>query len=126
LRRRVTYRPSKGQAAFGLVVGVIFVLIGLTVVIPSFGAFGVLWTLFAVGITIMNGYHAFGKKYIGPEIHIEDEESGMEGRPAGQGGYQAPAPSAEARMQSLQNLYDQGLVTAEEFEAKRREILEEL
>ena len=122
MKRRVTYRPSKGQAAFGLVVGVIFVLIGLTVVIPSFGAFGVLWTLFAVGITIMNGYHAFGKKYIGPEIHIEDEESGMEGSPAGQ----PQAPSAEARMQSLQNLYDQGLVTAEEFEAKRREILEEL
>lgn len=123
MRRRVTYRPNKGQAAFGIVVGVIFVLIGIAVVIPTFGAFGVLWTLFAVGITILNGYYAFGKKYIGPEIHIEDEESDIpEGRPASQ----APAGSPEARMQSLQNLYNQGLVTAEEFEAKRREILEEL
>ena len=51
-RRRVTYRPSKAQGVFGVVWGGIFVLIGLVVVIPTFGPFGILWTLIAVGITV--------------------------------------------------------------------------
>ena len=71
--RRVTYRPSKVSGAFGLIFGCVFVLIGIFVVIPSAGAFGILWTLLAVCITGYNAYVAFGKKYIGPEVHIEDE-----------------------------------------------------
>lgn len=55
-RRRVTYRPSKSQAVFGGVVGIIFVCIGLFLVIPTFGLFGILWTLIAAGITGMNFY----------------------------------------------------------------------
>lgn len=71
-RRRVTYRPSKAQGAFSVVVGIVFVLIGLFVVIPGgFGIFGILWTLMALGITVMSGYQAFGKGYTGPEITIE-------------------------------------------------------
>jgi len=48
--RRVTYRPSKVSGAFGLIFGCVFVLIGIFVVIPSAGAFGILWTLLAVCI----------------------------------------------------------------------------
>lgn len=117
-RKRVTYRPSKSQAVFGGVVGVIFILIGVAVVIPSFGPFGVIWTLIAVGITIFNFYQAFGKGYIGPEIRIEDEE-GTDTPPAGSG-------TAATRLQQLQSLYDQGLITGEEYEAKRQEILRDL
>ena len=92
-RRRVTYRPSKAQGAFGMVWGGIFVLIGLVVVIPTFGPFGILWTLAALGITVMNGLHAFGKKYVGPEIRIEDEEGSEEGAEAfGQQRPSSPAP----------------------------------
>ena len=50
-RRRVTYRPNKAQGALGVVFGVIFIAIGLFVVTPVFGPFGLLWTLMAVGIT---------------------------------------------------------------------------
>ena len=75
-RRRVTYRPGKAQGVFGVIWGGIFVLIGLAMVVPVFGPFGILWTLAALGITVMNGLHAFGKKYVGPEIRIEDEEDG--------------------------------------------------
>ena len=118
MRKRVTYRPSKSQAVFGGVVGVIFVLIGLFVAIPTFGAFGILWTLIAVGITAMNFYQAFGKGYVGPEIHIE-EEGGAEHAQFAPGG-------AQARLTELRQLYDQRLITQEEYEQKRREILEEL
>lgn len=121
MRRRVTYRPSKSQSAFGAVVGVVFVLIGLFVVIPTFGPFGILWTLIAVGITGMNAYQAFGKKYVGPEIHIEEEGE----TPRGDGQSSAPG-SREERLRELRSLYDQRLITQEEYEAKRQEILKQL
>ena len=121
MRKRVTYRPGRGQSAFGAVVGVIFVLIGVFMVIPAFGPFGILWTLIAVGITGLNAYQAFGKGYIGPEIHIEEEEDGSaeSGRPSAAG-------TAGERLRELQSLYDQRLITREEYEQKRQEILKEL
>ena len=116
-RKRITYRPNKASAALGGVVGGIFVLIGLFVVIPTFGPFGILWTLVAVGITGVNLYQGFGKGYVGPEIHIEEE-----GAPPS-----APATgSVEDRMKQLRSLYDQRLITQEEYEQKRQEILNEL
>ena len=51
-------RPSKPAAAFGLAVGVVFILLGLFVVIPQFGPFGLLWTAVALIITILNGVNA--------------------------------------------------------------------
>lgn len=126
-RKRVTYRPSKSGSVMGGVVGVVFVLIGLFVVIPTFsmgggfGAiFGVFWTIIAAVIAGMNFYQAFGKGYIGPEIHIE-EEGGSEHA------QDAPAPGdTQARLTELRALYDQRLITQEEYEQKRKEILEEL
>lgn len=115
-RRRVTYRPSKASGVFGVVWGGIFVLIGLIVVIPTFGPFGILWTLAALAITGMNAYQTFGKRYVGPEINIEEEH--VENFDA--------ASSIEARLQELRNLYDRQLITDEEYEAKRQEILKEL
>ena len=41
-----------------------------------------LWTLFAVAITGMNLYQAFGKGYVGPEIHIEEDDEGTCETPA--------------------------------------------
>lgn len=119
--RRVTYRPSKGESVFAGIVGVIFVFIGLFFAIPTFGPFGILWTLVAAGIAGMHLYRAFGDKYIGPEIRIEDEEpaEGAE-RPS------APRPSAEERLKQLEDLRDKRLITANEFEEKRKEILKEL
>ena len=126
-RKRVTYRPSKTGSILGGVVGVIFVLIGLFVVIPTFsmgggfGAiFGVFWTILAAVIAGTNFYQAFGKGYIGPEIHIEEEGKSEHAQ-------DAPAPGdAQARLTELRQLYDQRLITQEEYEQKRREILEEL
>ena len=113
MKRKITYRPSKAQSVFGGVVGVIFVLIGLFVAIPQAGLFGLFWTGVAVIITGMNFYHAFGKGYIGPDIEITDDA-------------QSPMESPEDRLKKLQSLYDQRLITPQEHEEKRREILREL
>ena len=113
-KKRVTYRPSKAHGTFGVVWGGIFVLIGLFVAIPTFGAFGVLWTLAAVAITAMNGYQAFGKKYVGPEISIEDVPVTEE------------QDSVASRLEELRDLYERRLITSEEYDAKKQEILKEL
>lgn len=131
-RRRVTYRPSKAQGAFGMVWGGVFILIGLFVVIPIFGPFGILWTLAAIGITAMNGYQAFGKKYTGPEITIEEDNAQM---PDVQPSPPAPeihdhipstALDAKERLEQLESLREAGLITQSEYDRKRREILERL
>ena len=117
-RRRVTYRPSRATGILGTVMGGVFVLIGIFFAIPNAGAFGVLWTLFAVAITAFNAYNAFGKKYVGPEIRTE--EDGAEDAPAA-----AQAGAAE-RLRELEGLRAQGLITEEEYARKRQEILSEL
>ncbi len=121
-RRRVTYRPSKAQGAMGAVFGGVFILIGLFVVIPTFGPFGILWTLAAAAITAMNAYQAFGRGYVGPEISIEED--------APQGESLSPTPpadlNAKERLEQLQALLDGGLITREEYEKKREEILSRL
>lgn len=131
-RRRVTYRPSKAQGAFSVVVGIVFVLIGLFVVIPGgFGIFGILWTLMALGITVMSGYQAFGKGYAGPEITIEeDEESrrGVSSSPAPQTHDHIPSTSLDVkgRLEQLKDLKEAGLLSQEEYDKKRQEILKGL
>ena len=116
--RRVTYRPSRANGVLGVVSGAVFVLIGIFVIIPGIGAFGALWTAMAAAITVYNAYVVFGKKYIGPEINIEDE------------GAPNPAPEgssdAESRLTQLAALHAKGLITDEEYEEKRREILDEI
>lgn len=116
-RKKVTYRPSKANGAFGVIWGGMFVLIGLVFVIPTFGLFGVIWTLAALGIAGMNAYHAFGTNYVGPEIHIEEDDSEIENH---------SSASVEQRLQELRNLYDRSLITEEEYEAKKRDILNDL
>ena len=114
--RQVHYRPGKAQSALGLVVGIIFVCIGLFVVIPQVGPFGLFWTAIAAVITVMNGVNVFSEKGVSTGVYtIEDD---------------APAPAretnTESRLRELKNLYDRGLITREEYDQKRSEILREL
>ena len=118
MRRRMRYRPSKASCVFGGIVGIIFSCIGLFVVIPTFGPFGILWTLIAIGITVYQFAMAAGKVSMG-SWSIEDEEKDSSGE-------EGSEKSAQDRLTELQNLYDRRLITQEEYEAKRQEILKEL
>ena len=116
MRRNIKVKPGKTQSTMGFVTGLIFVGIGLFVVVPTFGPFGIFWTLIAVAITVTNGINAFGKKGVAShEIVMEDD-----GQPAG------GQPSVEQRLEEARSLYDRGLITKEEYEAKRAEILKDL
>lgn len=120
-RRRVTYRPSKASAAISAVGGAVMCLIGIFIVIPTFGLLGIFWTVLALAITVFNAYRAFGRKNVGPEIYIEDDMAQQPQQPAG-----SEPDGIEQRLERLSDLHDKGLVTDEEYEKKRQEILDEL
>lgn len=124
-RKHIKYRPSKAQSGIGVVAGGLFVILGLFVVIPTAGPFGIIWTLFAVAITGMSIYQLTGH-YIGPEITIEEEGSEESDRLAAPPPPPAPLDETEARLQKLQKLHDQCLISDGEYEEKRKEILKDL
>ena len=128
MKKRVTYRPSKTQGVFGMIWGGVFVLIGLFVATPMFGAFGLLWTLAALAITAYTGYQAFGKKYSGPEIEIEEEEWKNRTSPLPQDHDHivSTALTPQKRLEQLETLKGAGLLTEQEYRQKRQEIIKGL
>ncbi len=131
-RRRVRVQPSKPAMILSLFVGIIFVLVGIFIAIPTFGLFGIFWTFIAVFITLSNAAPLFGKEGHTRQIIIEDDEdtdSSDPFDPLRQVQYPTSTPyvsDAEQRLQELQNLYNKGLITRDEYDAKRAEIIEKL
>ena len=140
MSKRIHVRPGKGQSKAGFVVGIIFCLIGVFFAIPVFGGFGVLWTGVAAFITFMNFRNGFTDKHIDSHV-IEIDENGDDvtiTRNMGFGGHSyavsgwgnntenKKADSVEERLRKLTDLYTQALITREEYEQKKKEILDEL
>ncbi len=137
MSRRVRIKPGKGQSMTGFFGGIIFCFIGLFFVIPVFGAFGIIWTLFAAVITVVNGYNAFSDKGIAShEITIDEMEEGnyykgnsvLDGTLGSRAGSDTAGGhrSTEERLKEAQSLYDRGLITYDEYQQKRAQILKEL
>ena len=98
-----------------MIIGVAFVIIGISVIIPSSGLFGVLWTTVALGITIYHGINAFSKKGIANFVVDSDRPN-------------PPTHSSESlpfdeRLRKLSQLRDEGLISETEFQQKRNEIM---
>jgi|688.fasta_scaffold1280778_2 hypothetical protein len=55
-------KQSRGVSALGFFGGILFVGIGVFAAIPTFGAFGVIWTLLAAGIAAFHGYGLMSKR----------------------------------------------------------------
>ena len=124
-RRRVRVKPGKAQSTVSFVVGLAFVLVGLVMVVPTFGPFGLLWTGMAVVITVINGLNAFGKKGV-PTMEIYSEEDDDEvPSPAREDHDHIPstALTPQERLEQLKTLKEAGLLTDEEYRKKREEIL---
>ena len=140
MKRNIRYKPSKLSAAMSVVVGVVFVIIGLTMVIPGtfssgflpVALFGLLWTGLAAAIAVVNALYLMGKRdnanfYGGYEITDEDpaEPSTPAFRPDSPD-HQHITPTGldpKARLEQLETLKEAGLLTPEEYDQKRREIL---
>jgi len=120
-KRVVRVKPGKSVSLFGMIVGIIFVFIGLFVAIPGFGVFGVFWTLIAAGITAYQAYNFFGDKGVASwEIDMDNgynEEKNVQSTPV--------SGDFETRLRKLNKLKEDGLITEEEFLKKREEIMHE-
>lgn len=116
--KRIKVKPGKTQSKIGFVVGIIFVLIGCVVVIPTFGPFGIIWTALAGVIAYTHFKNGFSDEGVAThEIIIED-------------GMEIPrrldeSEDIEAKLVKLNSLYEQRLITKEEYDEKRKELLKE-
>lgn len=135
MSKKIHVRPGKSQSKLGFVVGIVFCLIGVFVVIPTFGLFGIIWTAVAGLITFSHYRNGFTDKPINSKV-IEIEENGEAVTVTTHKGFQSYSydiesskpkqEDAEERLRKLVNLYTQSLITREEYEQKKKEILDEL
>ena len=111
-KKSVKVKPGKTQSKIGFAAGLIFVLIGLVVVIPTFGPFGIFWTAIAAFIAYSHYKNGFTEEgFATHEIVIDDSEDESE--------------DIEEKLKKLDSLYQRGLITREEYDAKRKEFLAE-
>ncbi len=101
-------RPSKPASVMGVVVGGLFIVLGVTQVMPMAGGFGIIWTLMAVGITATHAFNLFSKGGVATdEVEFKVERTG----------------DFEERLRKLERLRQDGLLTEQEYQQKRTEIL---
>ncbi len=120
-KKKIKVQTSKTQAKMGFVVGIIFILIGIFVAIPTVGPFGILWTGVAVYITYVNYKNGFSDEGIPThEIVVEEDDNYYEGYAKDE----TNDDDIEKKLKKLESLYNQGLITREEYDGKRKELLE--
>ena len=139
MAKKIHVRPGKGQSKFGFVVGIVFCLIGLFVVVPTFGLFGLLWTAVAGFITFVHYRNGFTDKQIDSHV-IEIDEDGEDVTVTSHAGFggrtytvertdrteKQEKECVEERLKKLTELYVQSLITRDEYEQKKKEILNDL
>lgn len=139
-RGRVTMQYQPTGAARGIqrmigvihaLVGSVFVILSLTVIIPNAGLFGVIF-LVVGGFFAVNGIRmAVSKNGMAQRAAYDIEQDldesivGMTEEPSAAAEPSAKG-SAEERLLELRNLYDRRLITDEEYDMKRQEILRDL
>ena len=75
-QKKIKVKPGKTQSKMGFIVGILFVIIGCFIAIPTFGLFGIIWTAIAGVIAFTHYKNGFSDEGVAThEIIIED---GME------------------------------------------------
>ncbi|GEM03663.1 hypothetical protein HMI01_06510 [Halolactibacillus miurensis] len=120
MNQRYNVRPGKGQSMFGFFVGLVFVFIGFVMVLPTFGAFGIIWVLVTIGITVMHGINAFTQK--GVATHRVDVTT--EANTSTEAIKQSD-DSFDEKLRKLHQLKQEGILTDEEYEEKKKQMLKE-
>lgn len=128
MNKKINVKPGKTQSLMGFIVGLIFCGIGLFIVIPLFGMFGIFWAMVAVMITVTNGINAFSSKGIATHrIEIEDENiHAMANRTESENVNDIENVNMKKRLNQLNDLYKADLLTKEEYEKKRKEFIAKL
>ena len=106
---------GKGKSLLGLVLGAWLTVFCALYAVPRYGNTGTVLTALALAVTGYNAYFAFGGKHTPPEVRQQAEEADEQAR-------------EEARLQimALEEQYNSGLVSYEDYIAKRQEIISQL
>jgi hypothetical protein len=106
---RVGVKPGKAVSVVGLVVGGLFVVLGIAVVVPTFGAFGLLWTAVAGVIALFYAYNLFSRRGLSAyEVDVQSPGS---------------VDDLDASLRKLARLKDDGLLSEQDYEQKRAEVM---
>ena len=109
-RKNIKVKPGKGQSQIGFMAGIAFVILGILVVIPTAGLFGIIWTCIAAFICYSHYKNAYTDEGMPAyEISIDEDVSQI-----------------EERLKKLDHLYNNGLITRDEYDEKRKEILNQI
>jgi Short C-terminal domain len=104
-------KPGKTVSVLGMVIGGLFVVLGIAVIIPTFGAFGLLWTAMAGAIAVFYAYNFFTRQGIAThEVDVNAPDR---------------VDELDTHLRKLAKLKDDGLLTDQEYERKRAELLRE-
>lgn len=115
MQARGRIKPGKAISAIVMVWGIIFIGIGMFVVIPRGGLFGVFWTLGAVVITIFHAVNLFSATGVAHEV-VDFETNAGETAPSA-------TESIEQRLEKLDDLRANGLINETEYQEQRKRIL---
>jgi hypothetical protein len=110
-------RPSKGVSAIGVAVGIFMLVIGLTTVGTAGGAFMIFWIFAVLAITGFYAYNLISER--GAAFTVIDVDTRQAQPPS-------PPRSTQERLSELDLLRQQGMVTDQEYQEKRRQILGDL
>ena len=115
-------RPEKGaplagkvKSVLGLVVGAALTVFCALCAVPRYGNTGAVLTALALAVTGYNAYFVFGGKHTPPEVRQQAEEENEQAR-----------EEARAQIMALEEQYNSGLVSYEDYIAKRQEIISQL
>jgi len=120
MRRQFTTRPTPAMSIFGAIVGVAMLFFAIAFFTKT-GAppapvamFLVVWVLVLIGIIVYHVVNATRPGGVPTKIFESSDDGAVESK------------SIAARLEELESLRSQQLVSDAEYEAKRREILGEL
>lgn len=116
--KKIKVKPGKAQSRIGFIVGILFVILGVVVVIPTFGLFGLIWTGIAALIAFTHYKNGFSDEGVATHEIIIDDGMDITER-------NADGEDIEAKLMKLNSLYEQRLITKEEYDEKRKELLDE-
>lgn len=125
----IRVRPGRTASMIGAVFGVVMLLSVLgSGVLSGAGGFGSFFILAVLAIIGLNLANAFGKKGV-PTYEIESD-SPLPGVPdfgtALLAADEAPQGDFEGKIRKLESLRRDGLLTQEEFDREKKQILDEL
>lgn len=113
MNRKGRVKPSKSTSIAAMVMGTLFVILGVVKFIPMMGLFGIIWTLGALTITILHGINVFTEK--GTAYYQIDIEEGKDSKES--------ELNFDEKLHKLERLKEEGLINQDEYDLKRTEIL---